>query len=334
LGTRAGLVRVFAEEPMPRAICFAARTVTVGRDPSCELSLANIAVSRRHAEIVYSQGSWTLVDGGGRNRTLVNGAPVDRVELRHGDVVRFGDTLYVFVRADADGYAKHDVEQHGDLVGGYRVHRLVQVIERVAPSAIPVRLRGERGSEMTACARLIHERSGRAGELLVIRCTGRDIAQIGAALFGAPADPPRSSGPESPYRRPAETPSAFSSVFFDDIDIAPNTVEWLSRTSARHPRWRFIFGTPAWVEESSLWSYSLGLAPLRERKEDIHAICLDELARLGRREVTCDVSFVAELAARRLEGGSDTLRRLVRQSVGSTDVARLSANHLPEGDPG
>jgi hypothetical protein len=61
---------------------------------------ASPSVSRRHAQVIHRQGEYLLVDLRSTNGTFVNGQrlnPDDRVRLRHGDQVRFGDVSLTFV---------------------------------------------------------------------------------------------------------------------------------------------------------------------------------------------------------------------------------------------
>jgi hypothetical protein len=66
-------------------------TLLIGRDPSCDIVFSGPAVSRRHAQLTYSDGIWTLEDLDSTNGTGVNGAPVGRCKLKPGDRVVIGD---------------------------------------------------------------------------------------------------------------------------------------------------------------------------------------------------------------------------------------------------
>ncbi|MGA9856903.1 MAG: FHA domain-containing protein [Solirubrobacteraceae bacterium] len=59
--------------------------ITIGRHAGCDVVLANLAVSRHHARLVFRDGRWILQDLGSTNGTEVNGCPVGRCELRPGD---------------------------------------------------------------------------------------------------------------------------------------------------------------------------------------------------------------------------------------------------------
>ena len=64
--------------------------VMVGRDRTCSIVLSHPAVSRRHARITLSGAACVLEDLKSANGTYVNNARVERVQLKAGDVVRFG----------------------------------------------------------------------------------------------------------------------------------------------------------------------------------------------------------------------------------------------------
>jgi Nif-specific regulatory protein len=72
------------------------REVSIGRDPSNEISLLDSLVSRRHCVIRNEDTEFRLQDLESRNNTFVSGVPVrDRV-LAHGDEIRVGNSIFVF----------------------------------------------------------------------------------------------------------------------------------------------------------------------------------------------------------------------------------------------
>jgi hypothetical protein len=72
------------------------RAISIGRQTSCDVTISDPNVSRRHAEIHPSADRYILVDLGSTNGTRVNGARVSEHELVDGDEVRFGGTTLVF----------------------------------------------------------------------------------------------------------------------------------------------------------------------------------------------------------------------------------------------
>src|SRR4051812_15628983 len=65
--------------------------LVLGRGPDCTVVLADVTVSRRHAELVLRDGCWILRDLGSSNGTWVNGRQVVEAEVRSGDRVVLGD---------------------------------------------------------------------------------------------------------------------------------------------------------------------------------------------------------------------------------------------------
>lgn len=65
-------------------------TIVIGRDPSCDIVLDNLGVSRQHAEITESQGVYTLHDLGSNNGTFVHGQRITSHNLNNGDEFSIG----------------------------------------------------------------------------------------------------------------------------------------------------------------------------------------------------------------------------------------------------
>lgn len=75
------------------------RSVVIGRSREADIRLADVNVSRRHAEIVQEGATYWLVDLGSTNGTDVNGRRVTRAKLADGDRITIGATDIVFGRA-------------------------------------------------------------------------------------------------------------------------------------------------------------------------------------------------------------------------------------------
>lgn len=63
---------------------------TIGRKAENDLQLLHDTVSRQHAEILFTDGRYFLVDVGSKRGTFVNGEQVERVALEHLDRIRIG----------------------------------------------------------------------------------------------------------------------------------------------------------------------------------------------------------------------------------------------------
>jgi len=106
------------------------RAVFMGRGATCEFPLDDPSVSRRHARIYLERlqsGSDVYVvlqDLQSTNGTLVNGEPIDRATLKHGDRIHVGDVLLRFEMLDQldidyrDGIARRVQEGEVDVLTG------------------------------------------------------------------------------------------------------------------------------------------------------------------------------------------------------------------------
>jgi hypothetical protein len=69
---------------------------TIGREPACDLTLEDQTVSRWHASLEQSDGSWVLADLGSTNGTRLNGWRVNMpTPVAPGDFVSFGAARFV-----------------------------------------------------------------------------------------------------------------------------------------------------------------------------------------------------------------------------------------------
>ena len=68
---------------------------SIGRDNKCDLAIADMTVSRRHATLERTQDGWLLTDLESTNGTRVNGWRVrGKVKVTPGDLVSFGNAEY------------------------------------------------------------------------------------------------------------------------------------------------------------------------------------------------------------------------------------------------
>jgi hypothetical protein len=68
---------------------------SIGRDANCDLAIADMTVSRRHATLERTQDGWLLTDLESTNGTRVNGWRVrGKVKVTPGDLVSFGNAEY------------------------------------------------------------------------------------------------------------------------------------------------------------------------------------------------------------------------------------------------
>ncbi|MGI8507137.1 MAG: FHA domain-containing protein [Solirubrobacteraceae bacterium] len=62
----------------------------LGREETCDVVLSDRCVSRRHARLIFRDGSWIICDLQSTNGTTVNNVRVGRCQLHPGDRVGLG----------------------------------------------------------------------------------------------------------------------------------------------------------------------------------------------------------------------------------------------------
>jgi len=72
------------------------RNVSIGRDPSNDLWIADHSLSRQHCLLVSQDGQFAIRDLGSKNGTLVNGMPIGEQLLHDGDHISVGDSVFIF----------------------------------------------------------------------------------------------------------------------------------------------------------------------------------------------------------------------------------------------
>ena len=74
----------------------------VGRDADCNVRIDSVTISRRHAQIVLTNGEATVEDLRSKNGTHVNGSRVTQpVALRDGDQIEVGSVTLTYRLIDA-----------------------------------------------------------------------------------------------------------------------------------------------------------------------------------------------------------------------------------------
>ena len=74
--------------------------VSIGRDPSNRMAIRDVTISRQHCVIEIHNGQTVVTDLESHNGTFVNGIPVSKRPLAHGDVVRIGHCELIYQTED------------------------------------------------------------------------------------------------------------------------------------------------------------------------------------------------------------------------------------------
>jgi transcriptional regulator with GAF, ATPase, and Fis domain len=76
--------------------------MSIGRDDANQLCLTDPVVSRKHCTIQQADQQFELVDLDSHNGTFVNGIPVRRKVVEHGDTIRIGSSELVFLMHEGE----------------------------------------------------------------------------------------------------------------------------------------------------------------------------------------------------------------------------------------
>ena len=72
------------------------QSITLGRNPQCDIFLNDMTVSRMHAQITLEGGCFILKDVDSYNGVWVNNQNIESKSLKSGDFIQIGKFAFVF----------------------------------------------------------------------------------------------------------------------------------------------------------------------------------------------------------------------------------------------
>lgn len=237
-------------------------------------------------------------------------------------------------------------------------NRMVELIERVAPSEATVLLLGESGVGKELAAQAVHEASGRArGPFIAVDCAGMTETLAGSELFGH--EKGAFTGAVGRKTGLVEA-AAGGTLFIDEVGDIPlclqvkllrliesGTYRRVGGLEPLHADFRLVLAThrdlDAMVEDGSFRSdlyyrisaFPIRVPPLRERSEDIPLLAESLLARVSRRRLRLHPDAMSRLVRHRFPGNVRELRNLIERAALMADSDIIQPEHLPErlGEP-
>ncbi len=157
-------------------------THAVGTQPDCALVLTDTSVSRVHLWFEASHRGVTVHDQGSKNGSFCRGIRLEKADAGPGMLIRIGRTELLLVPAQLrrSGIGLSTASRFGGLVGSsIAMRHAFALLERAAPTDIPILIGGETGTGKEECARAIHQHSPRAAKPFVV-C---DLSCVAPSLF-------------------------------------------------------------------------------------------------------------------------------------------------------
>ena len=332
---------------------FIGRAQDGGSEPY--IALQDRFASVPHASLQKSYGRWVLQDEQSRNGCFVDGAEIERCELRDGAVVEIGRSFFIFREA-------HSFTPGG---GGGILSTLnapyafrLGALAKMAPTVLPVVLRGESGTGKEVMARAIHQLSGRTGAFQAINCAALASSVAESELFGYR----KGTFTGAIEDRPGLIRSAHGgTLFLDEIGDLPLSLQGLflrvlqesevtpvGSTKAVAVDFRLVAATHRDLEAMAeagtfradllarVEGFTLRLPPLRERREDLGALVAALLRRHAGSSPGGKVDQIrfSLAAARALVHYSwplnvRELEKALQLAVTLSEAARIDLPHLP-----
>ncbi len=177
----------------------------IGRQDDSDFQILEAAVSRRHCEIRRLGDTYELHDAGSTRGTFVNGVPVSRCSLGHGDFLQISTTALVFLYETPSRATR--VDPNLLTAGSTAERRPEEIAELLRGRQHPGVSRGELSHLLAIAAAVqeLHDAQALAERLLALLLEAlpaeRGVVLAVTALDPAPEDP----APEDIAARPVAT---------------------------------------------------------------------------------------------------------------------------------
>lgn len=277
-----------------------ASEIRIGRDRRNAIILPHTTVSRHHANLLRQGRRYLLMDRSS-NGTFVEGKRADKLLVDPGTEIHIGPFRLVLTSEEMPLWAKPTEESHrnealyprGGLVGSSgEMQKLIEAVEKMAPSHATALIMGETGTGKELVARALHDLSDRAAAPFVaINCGAISPELVESELFGHEKGAFTGAGTE---RKGAFEQADGGTLFLDEIgelslDLQPKLLRVLESGEIRRVGAQSAIKVDVRVVAAThrdlraearrggfrsdllyrLYVFPLLVPPLRARKEDI-----------------------------------------------------------------
>ncbi len=135
------LVMIYSPDPhnLGKRQLLGNESLRIGRERGNQIVLASDSVSRRHCRIDRRKAAWYIKDLGSTNGTYVNDELVEEYQLRRGDHIKVGDTIFKYLSGQDVEAQYHETIYRMTIMDGLtNVHNkryLLETLERELPRA-------------------------------------------------------------------------------------------------------------------------------------------------------------------------------------------------------
>ena len=142
--------------------------ITVGTADGNHLQLTDPTVSRYHLQLRRQGDRVQVIDHGSTNGVLLGDAVIERGSIAAGATLRIGHTTLRVDNGQSLMLPLGDSDTLCDLHGASAaMRRVMALIQKVAPTDLPVLVTGESGTGKELTARAIHELGARSKNCLL-----------------------------------------------------------------------------------------------------------------------------------------------------------------------
>ncbi|WP_394837667.1 sigma 54-interacting transcriptional regulator [Pendulispora rubella] len=355
------------EVPLPEA-----GELVLGRGDDCAVPIGDGSVSRQHAQLLVSNGTFRIRDLGSQNGIFVRGRRLEAseiVEIGAGEAVDLGRVTVLIQRRSAESPRRNvptiapppvssSGEDAGFVVCDPAMLRLHDLVRRVAVRDINVLLLGETGVGKEVVAEAVHRCSRRSGGPLVrVNCAQYNPQLLESELFGH--EQGAFTGATRAKAGVFEQAQG-GTLFLDEIGELPvsaqvkllrvieeRSIRRVGGTEARELDIRLVTATHRDLKAESqngqfrrdlyfrLSGVTIPIPPLRERPSEIVPLAKMFAARFAAPEAPPELTDSAQQALLRYPwpGNVRELRNAVEQAVALSDGVILPEHLRLEQEP-